>query len=82
MQVLARSRLDDKLRQRSLLLLSKICKAHRIIPTSYVLQPEFICAGRVFHYGGATEVSSGEYLGFPVAIKRLKIITKLVRARS
>jgi len=68
-----RSYLDDKLRQRCLLLLSKICKARRIVPTSYVLQQELISVGRVFHQRGFTEVSSGEYLRFPVAIKRLKL---------
>jgi len=67
------SHLDDKLRQRSLLLLSKICKARRIIPTSYILQQELIRVGRVFHHGGSTEVSGGEYSGSPVAIKRLKV---------
>ena len=44
-----------------------------IIPASYILQKELICFGSIFHHGGLTEVSSGEYLGSPVAIKRLKM---------
>ena len=43
------------------------------MPTSYILQKKLIRVGRVFYHGGFTEVSSGEYLGSPVAIKRLKI---------
>ena len=73
MQVVAQSCLDDRLRQRCLLLLSKICKAQRIIPTSYILRQELIRVGRGLYHGMFTEVSSGEYLGFPVAIKRLKV---------
>ena len=65
--------LGDKLQQRSLLLLSKICKAHSIIPTSYILQQDRIRVGRVYYYGGSADVSHGEYSGFPVAIKRLKM---------
>ena len=54
-------------------LLSKICRAHSIIPTSYVLRRELICVGRVQYHGGFADISSGEYLGFPVAVKRLKM---------
>ena len=70
-QVLARSRLDGKPRQRCLRLLSKICKAQRIIPASYILQSEFIHVGSVQDRGGFSEVSDGEYQGFTVAIKDL-----------
>ena len=75
-KVLARSHLDKKLRQRGLLLLSKICKPNGIVPTSYVLQEELIRVGRLHHRGGPADVSEGEYLGFPggpVAIKCLKM---------
>jgi len=58
---------------RALRLLSKICKAHGIIPVSYILQQELIRVGRVCCYGGLADVSDGEYLGFPVAIKRLRL---------
>ena len=71
-QVLARSPLDDKLRQRGVLLLSKICKAQGIIPTPYVIQWKSIRVGRVRYHGGFADVSDGEYLGSPVAIKCLK----------
>ena len=73
LQVLARSFLDDKLRQRCLLLLCKICKAHGIIPTSYILQWRLIRAGEIRYHGGSTDVSDGEYMGSPVAIKCLKM---------
>jgi len=73
MQVLARSYLDDKFRQRTLLLLSKICKAHNIIPSTYLLRQELIRVGQVHYCGGFADVSNGEYLGFPVAIKRLRM---------
>ena len=66
------SRLDDKLRQRCSRLLSKVCKAHRILPASYLLQLELIRMGRVRGRGGFAEVSDGDYSGFPVAIKRLR----------
>ncbi|KAF9645203.1 kinase-like protein [Thelephora ganbajun] len=72
-QVLTRSRLEDKLRQRGLLLVSKICKACTIIPASYVLRQELIHVGRFHYRGGSADVCNGEYLGFPVAIKRLRI---------
>jgi len=72
-QVLGRSSLDEKLRQRSLRLISKICKAHKIIPASYILQREFIRVGRVYYQGGFADVSEGEYFGCPVAIKCLKM---------
>ena len=43
------------------------------MPTSYFLQQRLISVGSVFHHGGVTEVSRGEYLGFSVAIKRFKM---------
>ena len=72
-QALPWSCLDEKLRQRGLRLLSKICKAQRIIPASYVLQDEVISIGSVHNHGGSADVSNGEYLGCPVAIKHLKM---------
>ena len=71
-QVLARSCLDRKLRQRCLRLLSKICKSRSIIPKSYILRRRLIHAGRIHYRSGFADVSDGEYLGCPVAIKRLK----------
>jgi len=72
-KVLVRSSLDDKLQQRSSLLISKICKAHGIIPTSCILQRGLIRSGTVRYHGGSADVSDGEYLGSPVAIKCLKM---------
>ena len=86
-QFLVRSHLDDeKLRQRCIWLLSKICKAQRIIPTSYILRSEFIRVGSAQDSGGFSEVSDGEYLGCTVAIKDLRItkgdFDKLFKVRS
>ena len=72
MQVLEQSCLDVKLRQRCLRLLSKICKAQRVIPASYLLQKESIHIGGVLDHGGFSEVSDGKYLEYFVAIKDLK----------
>ena len=72
-QVLVGSCLDRKSWQRCLRLLSKICKAHRTLPTSYLLQQEPVHIGSVHFHGGSADVSDGEYMGSPVAIKRLKI---------
>ena len=72
-QVLTRLCLDKKLWKRCLRLLSKICKAHKIIPASYILQRELIRVGRIRCHGGSADVSDGEYLGGLVAIKRLKV---------
>lgn len=67
------SYLDNKFRQRSVLLLSKICKAHSIMPTSYLLRLEFIRVERSRYHGGFADVYSGKYLGLPVAIKHLRM---------
>ena len=72
MQVLIRSSLDHKFRQRSLLLLSKICKARGLIPTGYVLRGE-ISMGQVYYRSVFADVSKGEYSGSPVAVKRLRV---------
>ena len=72
-QVLARSCLDDKLQQRGLRLLSKICKTHRIIPSSYVLHWELVRVGRVHYKSRFAVVNNGEYSGYPVAIKHLTV---------
>ena len=73
-QALPQLPLDDKFRQRGLRLLSKICKAQEIIPASYILQQESIRIGSFRDRGGCSEVSDGEYLGYAVAIKDLKVI--------
>ena len=72
-QILVQSCLDGKLRQRCLQLLSKICKARKIVPTSYILQQELIHIGRVYYQSWFADVNDGEYLGCPVAIKRLRM---------
>jgi len=72
-QVLSCSRLDKKLWQRCLRLLSKICNAQAIIPASYILQHEVTYVGSFHEHGGFAEVSNGQYLGRPVAIKNLKM---------
>ena len=72
-QVLVRLSLDDKFRQRGLLLLSKICRSRGIIPASYVLRREHIRVGEVCYHGGFADVSDGEYSGTFVAIKCLKM---------
>lgn len=38
----------------------------------YILPLELVCVGRVRCGGGFADVSDGEYLGRPVAIKRLR----------
>ena len=43
------------------------------MPASYILQQELIRVGRVCHHGGFADVSDGEYLGRPVAVKCLKM---------
>ncbi|KAF9651759.1 kinase-like protein [Thelephora ganbajun] len=63
----------DFLDRRGLRLLSKICKAQRIIPASYVLQGRSIRVRRAHGRGGFADVSNGKYLGCPVAIKRLRM---------
>ena len=72
-QVLARSLLKDKLLQRCLRLLSKICEAHRIVPSSYILQEGLVHVRRVWRGGRSADVWDGEYLGRPVAVKSLKV---------
>ena len=71
-QVLEQSCLGAKHRRRCLRLLSKICKAQRVIPPSYLLQKELIYIGSVLDRGGFSDVSNGEYQGYTVAIKDLK----------
>lgn len=71
-QVLERSAIDDKFRQRSLLLIYKICKDRSIIPTGYVLQEE-ILVGPVYYHTMFADVSKGVYSGSPVAVKRLRV---------
>ena len=72
-QVLACSCLDGKSWQRCLRLLSKVCKARRVLPTSFLLQREPVHVGGAYFHGGFADVSDGKYMGSPVAIKRLKI---------
>ena len=71
-QVLACSCLDGKSWQRCLRILSKICKTRRVLPTSFLLQQEPIHVGGIHLHGGSADVINGEYMGSPVAIKRLK----------
>ena len=71
-QVLKQSYLNDKLRQRCLRLLCKTCKTQALIPVSYVIRQELVRVGHARYCGGYAEVSDGDYLGLPVAIKRLK----------
>ena len=56
-----------------MLLLYKICKAHGILPASYVIQREFISVGDIRCRGGSAYVRGGEYKGSPVAIKCLEV---------
>jgi len=72
-QALARSCLESKLQQRGLRLLLKICKAHGIVPSSYILRQELVSVGLVYYRSTFTVVSNGEYSGRSVAIKHLKI---------
>jgi len=72
-QALARSCLESKLQQRGLRLLSKICKAHGIVPSSYILRQELVRVGLVHYRSTFAVVSNGEYSGCPVAVKHLKI---------
>ena len=55
------------------MLLSKICKARGIIPASYAIRLELVRIGEVLHQGGFGDVYDGEYLGLPVAVKRLRM---------
>ena len=71
-QVLMQANLNDEHRQRCLRLLYKICKARKVIPTSYTIQSEFVHVGNFRDRGGSAEVSDGEYLGHIVAIKDLR----------
>ena len=74
-QVIILPELDEKLRKQCLHLLYKICKAHGMLPTSYIIQPELIHLGEFGWSGGFADVSKGEYRGYPVAIKHLRIGT-------
>ncbi|KAF9778179.1 kinase-like domain-containing protein [Thelephora terrestris] len=65
--------MDDKLWQRSLRLLSKICEDRSIIPASYIRQRGLIRVGTFYCRSGFADVSIGEYLGLPVAIKSLGV---------
>ena len=72
-QVLSDTRLDDKLRRRGMLLLTKTCGACAIIPSSYILQYSLIREGSIHYHGGYADVRKGEYLERPVAVKHLRI---------
>ena len=71
-QALVELHLDDKHWQLCLRLLSKMCRAQEIIPTSYLLRQDSTRVGSVQRRGGFSKVSYGEYLGYPVAIKDLE----------
>lgn len=68
--------LDQKLFKRCSRLLYKICKARRILPTSYGMKPELTCVGGIGWRGGFADVSKGEHQGRSVAIKDLRIRAK------
>ena len=72
-QVLAWSRLDDKLWLRGLRLIRNVSKTQRIVPSLLILQEESIHIGKVRFEGGSTVVNEGMYKGRAVAIKRLKM---------
>lgn len=75
-QVITIPELDEKLRKQCLHLLYKICKTCEMLPTTYLLQQDFICVGNIRYYGGFADVSEGEYLGRRVVIKHLRIRTQ------
>lgn len=68
--------LDRNLWKQCLHLLYKLCKACELLPTSHVLQQEFIHVGDIRCYGGFADVNEGDYLGRRVAIKHLRFRTK------
>ena len=55
-----------------MLLLTKMCGACAIIPSSYILQYS-IREGSIHYHGGYADVRKGEYLERPVAVKHLRI---------
>ena len=76
MQSLTLPELDGNLRSQCLHLLYKVCKACELLPTSYVLQQEFVHVGNFRCHGGFADVRKGEYLGRCVAIKHLRFGTR------
>jgi len=72
MQALTSPELNGNLRKQCLHLLYKVCKACKLLPSSYVLRKELTCLGDIRSYGGFADVSEGEYLGRRVAIKNLR----------
>ena len=80
-QAIVLPELDEKLRKQCLHLLYKICKACGMLPASYILRQEFIRVGNVQYYGGFADVIEGQYLGRRVAIKHLRIGTKVASDR-
>jgi len=75
-QFLALPHLDERVFRRCSRLLYKICKARRILPSSYVVRPDFTQVGEFGWGGGFADVSKGEHRGRPVAIKHLRIGAK------
>ena len=73
MQLLTLPHLNEKLSKRSSRLLYKICKACKILPASYVIQPELTHVGEFGWSGGFADVSKGKYRERPVAIKHLRV---------
>ena len=49
-----------------------MCKECKMLPTSYTLQQGSLCVGALRSYGGFADISTGDYLGRRVAIKRLR----------
>ena len=64
--------LDEKLRKQCLHLLYKMCKDLKMLPNSYILQQGSLSVGATRSHGGFAYVSTGDYLGHRVAIKRLR----------
>jgi len=75
-QALALPELDGSLRTQCSHLLYKLCKTCELLPASYVLRQELICVGNIHCYGGFADVSEGQCLGRPVAIKHLRFGAK------
>ena len=71
-QVLTQPSLDRNLQERVFRLLSEICNPYDTIP-AYLGQREAIHIRRARFHGGLADVRDEEYLGFPVALKHIKI---------
>ena len=50
-----------------------MCKDSKALPASYTLRQGPLRVGAIRSYGGFADVSTGDYLGHSVAIKRLRL---------